>query len=389
MDNNFNQEKNDFTLADNINDPTVERGEVDLSNSKKASSKVRKLTASLLFVLGLVVLFLLLFRGDNKAVAPKEKEPTVETNPTRNFANDQRDILLKQLQAQKNKMQPPAKEEVKPEVKDEVKGETHTTVVVKASEDSEEEPDPDLVRRLSGEVLVPFDVQKHTPKEGGPSDRDNRGITTESIMHNRMTRTDTHSVVATLRGDQTYLMKKGTNIACTLQTKIITTQPGFTQCVVNRDVYSANGEVLLIERGSMVVGEQVSQLTQGQARVFVMWHTIDTPYGVKIEIDSPSTGPLGEAGVDSQVDTHFWKRFGGAIMLSMIDDVMVNLSNRSKNYNNFENTTEATNDMASEALSNTIDIPPTGYVNQGSLINIIVARDVDFKPVYEVVKMKK
>lgn len=387
MNNGFNQETNDFTLADNNNDPTVERGEVDLSNSKKASSKVRKLTASLLFVAGLVILLLLLFRSNDKPKVVNEKEPEVEVNPSRDFANDQRDILQKQLQAQRNQMKPSVKEEAKPTVI----GETHTTVVVKPTEENkeEEEKDPDLERRLSGEVLVPFDIKKQASKDSEISDRDNRGVNTESIMYNRMTRTDTHSVVATLRDDQTYLMRKGTNIACTLQTKIITTQPGFTQCVVNRDVYSANGEVLLIERGSMVVGEQVSQLTQGQARVFVMWNTIDTPYGVKIEIDSPSTGPLGEAGIDSQVDTHFWKRFGGAIMLSMIDDVMVNLSNRSKNYNNFENTTEATNDMASEALQNTIDIPPTGYVNQGTLINIIVARDVDFKPVYEVVKMKK
>ena len=39
--------------------------------------------------------------------------------------------------------------------------------------------------------------------------------------------------------------------------------------------------------------------------------------------------------------------------------------------------------MATEALKNSINIPPTGYINQGSRINIIVARDVDFGSVYE------
>ena len=40
-------------------------------------------------------------------------------------------------------------------------------------------------------------------------------------------------------------------------------------------------------------------------------------------------------------------------------------------------------DRETEALKNSINIPPTGYVNQGSFINIIVARDVDFGGVYE------
>ena len=75
-------------------------------------------------------------------------------------------------------------------------------------------------------------------------------------------------------------------------------------------------------------------------------------------------------------------------MISLIGDLGDYAANRRNNKSNgqtfnFDNTSESAQDMATEALKNSINIPPTGYVNQGSRINIIVARDVDFGNVYE------
>ena len=87
---------------------------------------------------------------------------------------------------------------------------------------------------------------------------------------------------------------------------------------------------------------------------------------------------------------HFWQRFGGAIMISLIGDLGDYYSNRANNSGGdritFENSSEAAQDMATEALKNSINIPPTGFINHGKLINVMVARDVDFSGVYEVVK---
>lgn len=170
----------------------------------------------------------------------------------------------------------------------------------------------------------------------------------------------------------------------------MTTHPGITRCVVNKDIYSANGKTLLIDRGSEIIGEQTTAMVQGQARVFILWTTIETPQGVSIDINSPASDNLGASGAPAQVDTHFWARFGGAIMLSMIDDIMGIASNRAADRDyTFENTQESSRSMAEEALRNTINIPPTGYVNQGTLLNVMVARDVDFSSVYKLVKLKR
>ena len=188
------------------------------------------------------------------------------------------------------------------------------------------------------------------------------------------------------RGDPTYLMSRGTGISCVTTTKIVTTHPGLVRCQITKDVYSADGSTLLVERGSTVIGEQTSALTQGQARVFALWNTLETPEGIRVALDSPGGDPLGASGHPAKVKHHFWQRIGGAVMISMIQDVVNGANNRRSNKGtevSFETTTESAQDIATEILKNSINIPPTGYVNQGTEIMIFVARDVDFSGVYE------
>lgn len=190
--------------------------------------------------------------------------------------------------------------------------------------------------------------------------------------------------------DLDYLLKKGTMIPCALQTGIDTTLPGFVTCKVLNDVYSANEKTLLIERGATVFGEQTSALKQGQERTFVLWTRIDNPTGVFAELDSPATDQMGYAGIPGYVDTHFWTRFGGAIMLSMIRDFSTAYSQKAagtnSSTNNFSYTQQATQDMASEALRNTINVPPTLSVLPGTVVNVMVARDVSFQNIYRLVR---
>lgn len=182
------------------------------------------------------------------------------------------------------------------------------------------------------------------------------------------------------------LLTQGSMLDCQLETKIVSTVPGMTTCYTTRDIYSTNGRVVLLDRGSKVVGQYQGGMTQGQARIFVLWTRVETPTGVVINLDSPGAGPLGEGGLGGWVDTHFWQRFGGAIMLSMIGDVGDFLSDKASQGNEdritFENTSESSQDMASTALENTINIPPTLYKNQGERLQIFVARDLDFSGVY-------
>lgn len=196
--------------------------------------------------------------------------------------------------------------------------------------------------------------------------------------------TVTKSNAAMLLPDRNYLITKGTILQCALQTKIVTSVAGMTKCIMPTNVYSDNGKVLLLERGSEITGEFQAGMKQGMNRIFVLWTRIKTPSGIVVDLSSPGTGQLGEAGVDGYIDNHFWKRFGGAIMLSLIDDLGNALAKESGDSTiNLGSTSDSANDMAAEALRATINIPPTLYKNQGEAVGIYLARDLDFRSVYD------
>lgn len=162
-------------------------------------------------------------------------------------------------------------------------------------------------------------------------------------------------------------------------------KPGRFTCHTTRDVYSTSRRVVLLERGSKIVGQYEGGIQQGQGRIFALWTRVETPKGVVINLDSPGTGPLGEGGLDGHIDTHFAARFGGAILISLIGDVGSWLSGQGSGSDNiqFNQTSDGAQEAAVEALKNSVNIPPTLTKNQGERVGVYVARDLDFSDVYQ------
>ncbi|MCA1409022.1 type IV secretion system protein VirB10 [Ensifer sp. IC3342] len=196
-----------------------------------------------------------------------------------------------------------------------------------------------------------------------------------------MTPTQLEGSRAGMLGNRDFIVAMGTTIPCVLETALASDQPGFAVCVINRDVLSDNGRVVLMEKGTQVVGEYRGGLNRGQKRLFVLWNRAKTPKGVIITLASPATDALGRAGLDGYRDTHWWERFGSALLLSIVGDASSYIGSRIGD-NQAENTTSAGREAAAIAVEQSINIPPTLEKHQGDLVSIFVARDVDFSGVY-------
>jgi type IV secretion system protein VirB10 len=196
--------------------------------------------------------------------------------------------------------------------------------------------------------------------------------------------TATPAVQAQLLPTQRFLLPKGAFIDCTLQTAIDSTLPGLTSCIAATDTFGVDGKVVLLERGTELVGETRGQVQQGTARVFVLWTQARTPTGVMVPLDSPAADELGRAGLPGDVDRHFWDRFGAAMLVSVIDgSVQAAVQSTSRGGGTIIYDPTDSQGILTEALKGTINISPTLVKHNGDRIQVLVARDLDFRPVYE------
>jgi type IV secretion system protein VirB10 len=179
-------------------------------------------------------------------------------------------------------------------------------------------------------------------------------------------------------GDRNFLILAGATIPCVLQTALDSSTSGYATCLIGSDVYSDNGAVVLLDKGTRVLGEYRGGLRQGQRRIFVLWTRAVTPSGVAIDLGSPASDALGRGGFDGAVDTHFWDRFGAALLLSVVDDGAYAIAGR----NNRDATARLPSDAAGLAVQNSADIAPTLRKAQGSEVTILAAQDFDFSGVY-------
>lgn len=186
------------------------------------------------------------------------------------------------------------------------------------------------------------------------------------------------------------LLVRGTYLRCVLETRIITDVSGFTSCLLTEPVYSINGRSLLLPKGSKIYGAYGGGPTG--KRVEVIWDRITTPNGIDVAMSSPGIDQLGGAGHPGDYSAHWGSRIASALMISLIADAFkyaaaehgpesttISSSGFAVQSPYESATARSMERLANEAMSERR--PPTVTINQGTVVSVYVAKDVDFSDV--------
>jgi type IV secretion system protein VirB10 len=188
------------------------------------------------------------------------------------------------------------------------------------------------------------------------------------------------------------LMQRGTYIRCVLETRIVSDVPGFTTCLVTEPVYSFNGHTLLLPKGSKMLGAYSSK--PRFKRMEVIWDRIITPTGIDVDMKSPGIDNLGGAGLPGYYDAHWAQRISSALFISLLSDAFKYEAAVHGPKSNAiagsgvvvqepyeSNTAQTMQNFANQAVQESANRLPTVTINQGTIIYVYVARDVDFSGV--------
>ena len=247
-----------------------------------------------------------------------------------------------------------------------------------------------LHRQLSGAVFIAAHSPGHVGAREGvipavPRAASRRGAADSSSAGLRalLRPAVLRATRARLLPQRRLLLAKGTFIDCTLETAIDSTLPGMTTCITATDTFSADGTVVLLPRGTQLIGQTRGAVRRGMARVFVIWTQARTPSGVVVRLDSPATDSLGRSGLSGTVERHFWERFGAALLVSTLSGAV---QSRMADSGGAVIVEPAGGEaVLAQTLRGSEDIPPTIRVASGRRIEVLVARDVDFRSVYALV----
>ncbi len=170
---------------------------------------------------------------------------------------------------------------------------------------------------------------------------------------------------------------EGTLIPAILETAINTDVPGYVRAVVSQDVKSFDGKRVLVPRSSRLIGQYQAGLQQGQKRAYVIWTRLIRPDGVSVSLASPAVAFDGTTGLEGNVNSHFFQRFGSGLLLSVVGGLGAIATGGIGGVI----VAGGAQSAANSAVQSQGQISPTIRVRMGEPIRVFTARDLDFSSV--------
>ena len=186
-----------------------------------------------------------------------------------------------------------------------------------------------------------------------------------------------------------YEMKTGTLIPSILITEINSDLPGAIKAQVSENVFdTATGQHLLIPQGSTLIGVYSSNVQYGQNRVLIAFNRIIFPDGQTLNIGMMNgVNQRGAAGFNDQVNNHYLKIFGSAILMGAITGGIASADTTQQNQYIESNRQKMIGALISELgqvakqmIQRNMNIAPTLEIRAGYKFNIFTTKDIILEP---------
>jgi type IV secretory pathway VirB10-like protein len=193
-----------------------------------------------------------------------------------------------------------------------------------------------------------------------------------------------------------YTLRAGTLIPGVLLTGINSDLPGDVLAQVSRDVYDSDKQQSrLIPKGSRLLGTYDHQIAAGEVRLLVAWTRLILPDGRSLGLPGLElVDRQGQTGAAGEVDTHWRRVFGNALLLSAISAGVQLSQPRQASILTPPSTGQVAggalgqelSGVASEMVRRGLDVPPTITIPQGQSFNVFLKGDLVFDGPYQPVR---
>lgn len=194
-----------------------------------------------------------------------------------------------------------------------------------------------------------------------------------------------------------YELRTGSVIPGVMISGVRSELPGQIIGQVSQPVYdTATGRHLLIPQGTKLFGLYSSEVAYGQDTLLVAWQRLTFPDGRVLDIGSmPGTDSAGMAGFRDQVDHHYLRIFGSAMLMSgIVGGITYSQSQNQANNGAYSQPTAGSilsqalgqqlGEVTAQLIAKNLNIAPDIKIGSGYEFNIIVTKDLVFEKPYRV-----
>jgi type IV secretory pathway VirB10-like protein len=184
-----------------------------------------------------------------------------------------------------------------------------------------------------------------------------------------------------------YRIFEGTVLETVLTNRLNGDFSGPVNCMVTTNVYSHDGQRLLIPQGTRVLGEVRRVETFGEQRLAVFFHRLIMPDGYSVSLDKfQGLNQVGETGLQDLVNHHYLQIFGASIAIG----ALAGLAQANTSYGLNESAADAYRQGVASSFSQSsmhildryLNVLPTFTIREGHRVKVYLAGDL-LVPAYE------